>query len=122
MKPLYVADLKDGQIVVSLFLVREKEIRTSARTGTSWLHLDLADRTGTISGKMWDNFAALVDTFARDDVIHIRGRVKLFNGQKELALEQITPAAHYSDSHSSPSAPDCKCTRLSNSHSVCLGS
>jgi 3'-5' exoribonuclease len=93
MKPLYVADLKDGQVVVSLFLVREKEIRTSARTGTSWLHLDLSDRTGTISGKMWDNFAALVDTFARDDVIHIRGRVKLFNGQKELALEQITPAA-----------------------------
>ena len=93
MKPLYVADLKDGQVVVSLFLVREKEIRTSARTGTSWLHLDLSDRTGTISGKMWDNFAALVDTFSRDDVIHIRGRVKLFNGQKELALEQITPAA-----------------------------
>jgi 3'-5' exoribonuclease len=93
MKSQYVADLKDGQIVTSLFLVREKEIRTSARTGTSWLQLDLADRTGTISAKMWDNFAALADTFARDDVIHIRGRVKLFNGQKELALEQITPAA-----------------------------
>jgi 3'-5' exoribonuclease len=93
MKSYYVADLKDGQVVMSLFLVREKEIRTSARTGTSWLQLDLADRTGTISAKMWDNFAALADTFARDDVIHIRGRVKLFNGQKELALEQITPAA-----------------------------
>lgn len=93
MKPHYVADLKDGQIVTSLFLVREKEIRTSARTGTSWLQLDLADRTGTIPAKMWDNFAALADTFARDDVIRIRGRVKLFNGQKELAIEQITPAA-----------------------------
>ena len=41
---------------------------------------------------MWDNFAALVATFERDDVIQIRGRVKLFNGQKELTLEQIIPA------------------------------
>jgi 3'-5' exoribonuclease len=93
MKPHYVADLKDGQVVTSLFLVREKEIRTSARTGSSWLQLDLTDRTGSISAKMWDNFAALAGTFARDDVVHIRGRVKLYNGQKELTLEQVTPVA-----------------------------
>ncbi len=41
---------------------------------------------------MWDNFALLVPTFERDDVVQIRGRVKLYNGQKELALEQIIPA------------------------------
>jgi 3'-5' exoribonuclease len=92
MKQHYVADLQDGQLVLSLFLVREKEIRTSQRTGTSWLHLDLADRTGTIAAKMWENFAALAETFERDDVVHIRGRVKVYKGEKELALEQIKPA------------------------------
>jgi 3'-5' exoribonuclease len=91
MKSHFVVDLSDGQIVVSHFLVREKEVRTSVRTGSSWLQLELGDRTGTISGKMWDNFAGLVATFDRDDVIQVRGRVKLFNGQKELALEQIVP-------------------------------
>jgi 3'-5' exoribonuclease len=93
MKPHYVADLQDGQVVLSLFLVREKEIRTSVRTGTAWLQLDLSDRTGTISAKMWDNFDALAKTFERDDVVHVRARVKVYNGQKELTLEQITPAA-----------------------------
>jgi len=92
MKPHFVADLQEGQLVTSLFLVRRKEIRTSERTGTSWLHLDLADRTGTISAKMWENFEPLAKTFERDDVIHVRARVKLYNGQKEMALEQITPA------------------------------
>jgi 3'-5' exoribonuclease len=92
VKPLFIADLADGQLVSSLFLVREKEVRTSARTGSSWLHLELADRTGFISAKMWENFAALVSTFECDDVIQIRGRVKLYNGRKELALEQIIPA------------------------------
>jgi 3'-5' exoribonuclease len=93
MKSHFVVDLSDGQIVVSHFLVREKEVRTSVRTGSSWLQLELVDRTGRISAKMWDNFTLLVPTFQCDDVVHIRGRVKLFNGQKELTLEQIIPAA-----------------------------
>jgi 3'-5' exoribonuclease len=93
MKTPYVADLQEGQLFTTLFLVREKEIRTSMRTGSSWLQLELADRTGTISGKMWDQFAAVEKTFERDDVIQVRARVKLYNGQKELTLEQIVPAA-----------------------------
>jgi 3'-5' exoribonuclease len=93
MKPHYVADLADGQIVTSLYLVREKEIRTSARTGKSWLELSLADRSGSIPAKMWDNFEAIAKTFERDDVVRVRGRVKLYNERKELTLEQIVPAA-----------------------------
>lgn len=93
MKAHYVSGLQDGQAVSTFFLVREKEIRTSQRTGTSWLQLELADRTGTIPAKMWDNFSALAATFEQDDVVQIRGRVKTYNGQKELTLEQIIPAA-----------------------------
>jgi 3'-5' exoribonuclease len=95
MKTGFVRDLADGQSVVSLFLVREKEVRTSPRTGKSWLQLSLGDRTGTISAKMWDNFDALVSTFDCDDVIHIRGRVKTYNGEKELTIEQIVPAREH---------------------------
>ncbi len=93
MKTHYVADLQEGQALTAHFLVLEKEIRTSPRTGTSWLQLELGDRTGSISAKMWDNFAALEKTFEQDDVIQVRARVKVYNGQKELTLEQIVPAA-----------------------------
>jgi len=93
MKREFVSDLKEGQPVSSCFLVREKEVRTSRSGETRWLQLELADRTGSISAKMWDNFAALAATFERDDVVQIRGRVKLYNGQKELTLEQIVPCA-----------------------------
>ncbi|MGH9747369.1 MAG: 3'-5' exoribonuclease YhaM family protein [Candidatus Acidiferrales bacterium] len=93
MKTLYVSGLQDGQAVTAQFLVREKEIRTSARTGSSWLQLELGDRTGTIPAKMWDNFAAIASTFECDDVVQIRGRVKLYNGQKELTLEAVIPSS-----------------------------
>jgi len=93
MKTHYVADLQEGQALTAHFLVLEKEIRTSPRTGTSWLQLELGDRTGSISAKMWDNFVALEKTFEQDDVVLVRARVKVYNGQKELTLEQILPAA-----------------------------
>jgi 3'-5' exoribonuclease len=93
MKPLYVADLKDGQSVEALFLVCEKEVRTSVRTNTSWLQLELGDRTGSISAKMWENFAPLAETFEAGDVVRIRARAKLYNNRLELALEQIIPVA-----------------------------
>jgi 3'-5' exoribonuclease len=92
MKSHFVSDLQDGQAVTTLFLVCEKGIRTSAR-GKSWLELSLRDRTGSIPGKMWDNFEAIAHTFECDDIVVIRGRVKLYNGQKEVTLEQIIPAA-----------------------------
>lgn len=93
MKSHYVSGLQDGQAVTCSFLVREKEIRTSPRTGTSWLHLELADRTGSIPAKMWDNYSELATKFEQDDVVQVRGRVKLYKDQKELTIEQITPMA-----------------------------
>ncbi|MGH7837682.1 MAG: OB-fold nucleic acid binding domain-containing protein, partial [Candidatus Binataceae bacterium] len=93
MKSRFIADLKDGEIFTAAFLVRAKEVRTSARTGKAWLELDLGDRTGSIPAKMWDNFESLAKTFECNDVVQIRGRVKLYNGQKELTIEQILPLA-----------------------------
>ncbi|HLW43573.1 MAG TPA: OB-fold nucleic acid binding domain-containing protein [Candidatus Acidoferrales bacterium] len=89
MKSAFIADFQDGQAVATLFLVREKEIRTSARTGKSWLRVALADRTGTIEAKMWDNYTGLMETFACEDIVRVRGRVKLYNNAKELTIEQI---------------------------------
>ena len=92
MKSCFVADLKDGQAVSSLFLVREKEIRSSPRTGRAWLQVVLGDRTGRIDGKMWENFEEIALTFERDDIVRVRGRIKLYNDQVELTLEQILRA------------------------------
>ncbi|MGH9701730.1 MAG: OB-fold nucleic acid binding domain-containing protein, partial [Candidatus Acidiferrales bacterium] len=92
MKAAYVADLQPDQAVTTLFLVRDKEIRTSTATGKSWLQLELVDRTGTIEAKMWDNFADIAMTFDRDDIVKIRARVKVYRGKSELSIEQVIPA------------------------------
>jgi len=92
MKPQFIADLKDGQAVASFFLVSSKEIRTSAKTGRSWLQLELSDRTGRIDGKMWENFEKASAQFGCDDVVRVQGRAKLYNDEIELSVEQVLPA------------------------------
>jgi 3'-5' exoribonuclease len=93
VKTLFISDLRDGQQVAATFLVRSKEIRTSPRTSRSWLQLELADRTGTISGKMWDGYEPLVTLFERDDVVKVRARAKLYNEQLELTVEHVAPCS-----------------------------
>lgn len=93
MKTQFIADLRDGQTVAATFLVRSKEIRTSPRTSRSWLQLELCDRTGTISGKMWDGFEGIVAQFERDDVVRVRGRAKLYNEQLEITIDLVNPVA-----------------------------
>ena len=93
MKTLFISDLRDGQAVAATFLVRSKEIRTSPRTNRSWMQLELADRTGTISGKMWDGFESMVTLFERDDVVKVRARAKLYNEQLELTVEHVAPCS-----------------------------
>jgi 3'-5' exoribonuclease len=89
MKAHFVCDLQDGQAFTCTFLVRHKEVRSSPRTGKSWLELGLVDRTGSINGKMWENFENILKTFECDDVVRIRARVKIYNAQKELTVEQV---------------------------------
>ncbi len=64
MKETYVSDLRPNQIVVSDFLVRAKEVR-SKKTGGNYLSLALADKTGEVEAKVWDN-VELMQTSLRD--------------------------------------------------------
>jgi 3'-5' exoribonuclease len=92
VKPAYIADLQPDQTVTSLFLVRSREVRTSGKSGASWLQLELVDRTGSIEAKMWDNFSDVAATFDRDDIVKVRARVKVYRGRQELTVEQIARA------------------------------
>lgn len=91
MKSAFVADLRKlrkDQRFESLFLVCEKEMRTG-KTGKLWLRLSLADRTGRIEARMWDNFTEIEKTFSCDDIVHVRGHVDVYQDEPQLILEHI---------------------------------
>ncbi len=95
MKSAFVAELRKlqkDQRFDSLFLVCEKETRT-AKNGKPFLRLNLADRTGKIEARMWDNFAGIESTFLCDDIVRVRGRIDVYQDEPQLVVEQILLAA-----------------------------
>ena len=52
MSKVFVEDLKNGQGVDSVFLVRDKAL-AATKDGRPYIKLALIDRTGKIEARMW---------------------------------------------------------------------
>ena len=91
MKSTYIADLQPNQDATSLFLVQSKDIRQK-KTGEPYLSLSLADRTGEIEAKMWDNVAEVMHTFDRDDFVKAKGRVQVYQNRPQFNIHKIRRA------------------------------
>ena len=90
MKDFYIAEAArfENQVVTSSFVVVSKQAKPK-KSGELYLALTLADRTGHIEAKMWDNVADHIDCFEQDDFIKIRGLVNKFNGRFQITLHKV---------------------------------
>ena len=88
MKSPYVSDLSPNQDVTATFLVQSKEVRQK-KTGEPYLSLSLADKTGDIDAKMWDNVAEIVNTFDRDDFVRAKGRVQVYQNRLQFTVHRL---------------------------------
>jgi len=92
MKAAYVADLKPDTTITSLFLVCDKELR-STREGKPFLRLELGDRTGTVEARVWENAEELATSFGRDDIVKVQARVESYRNKVQLAVDRVRRAA-----------------------------
>jgi 3'-5' exoribonuclease len=88
MKSPFVRELKPNEIATAVFLVHTKEIRQK-RTGEPYLSMLLADRSGEVDAKMWDNVAEVMDTFDRDDFVKVKGLFQLYNNRPQFTVHKI---------------------------------
>lgn len=88
MKDLYIADLRPNQLIVSEFLVQSKEVRLK-KSGENYLSLALADKTGEVDAKMWDNVDEVSGIFERDDFVKIKAAVQVFRNKPQLTLHKL---------------------------------
>ena len=88
MKQIYVSGLEPNEVVTTSFLVVHKEIRQK-KTGEPYLSLVLADRTGEVEAKMWDNVAEVMDTFEKDDFIKVKGVAQLYQNRSQFTIHKL---------------------------------
>ena len=88
MKSPFVNELKPNQLVETSFLVQSKEIRQK-KGGELYLSLFLADRTGELDAKMWDNVADVLNEFERDDFVKAKGIIQVFHNKPQMTIHKV---------------------------------
>jgi 3'-5' exoribonuclease len=88
MKSPFVVEIKPDQNIHTTFLVLAKEIRQK-KSGDPFLSLMLADKSGEIDSKMWDNAAEVMDTFDRDDFVRVKGLTQNFQNRLQLTIHKL---------------------------------
>jgi 3'-5' exoribonuclease len=87
---LFISEIKPNQEIASIFVASEKQLRT-ARNGTVYLDLKLLDKTGEISGKMWDKAAEAAQGFQPGNIVYLRARTELYRDRMQLSISEIMP-------------------------------
>lgn len=85
---IYVKDLKQYQVIESSFLIQNKDIRQK-KTGDPFLSLTIADKSGDIDAKMWDNVSEVAETFGVGDFVYVKGVMSLFNGRPQFTVHSL---------------------------------
>ena len=84
----FVNELKENESLVSSFLVREKTLG-STRSGSPFLKLRLADRTGETEGRIWERAQELEGNFSVNDVVRVRAKVERYRDKLQLNISTI---------------------------------
>lgn len=88
----FVEQLRDGESLDDVYLVQDKQLRAN-RNGNLYIQLDLRDRTGGISARMWNAGDAVFRSFENGDFVHAVGKVQLFQGSLQVILSDVEKAA-----------------------------
>jgi 3'-5' exoribonuclease len=86
-----ITSLADGHLIDEVYLLTDKQLRAN-RNAETYLLAQLRDSSGQISGLLWnvrDDIAAAV---APGELVRVRGRAQLYQGNLQLILTNVSPA------------------------------
>ncbi len=71
-----------------IFLVKDKHVGVG-KNGKTFLSIVLADQTGHIDSRVWDNVDQLSSLFEIGDLVKAKGVVQIYNQRKQLVVHRL---------------------------------
>ena len=97
MKEFYVSDAArfENQVVTSYFTLASLSVRErKGGSGPSqYLALTLADKTGTLEARMWEEFAQVLETCSEGCYVKVQGQISKYQGKFQITLQKMRSAA-----------------------------
>ena len=90
MKEFFICDCsqQENKTITSSFVVASKQVKAK-KNGEPYLALVLADRTGQIEAKMWDNVDEFIDAFEQEDFLKIKGLINKYKNRFQLTIHKL---------------------------------
>jgi 3'-5' exoribonuclease len=90
MKEFFISECsqQENKIITSSFVVASKQVKAK-KNGEPYLALALADRTGQIEAKMWDNVEEFILAFEQDDFLKIKGLINKYKNRYQLTIHKL---------------------------------
>ncbi len=90
MKEFFICDCsqQENKVITSSFVVASKQVKPK-KNGEPYLALVLADRTGQIEAKMWDNVEEFIAAFEQDDFLKIKGLINKYKNRFQLTIHKL---------------------------------
>jgi len=86
-----IADLAEDRVVEGVYaVIRKEKLRT--RGGAPYLALELADASGRIDARVWNDVELLDTRFGEGDAVRVLGRVERFRNRLQLEVRTLEPA------------------------------
>jgi 3'-5' exoribonuclease len=85
---IWVKDIKENDLIEGAFLVKSK-VTGQTRQAKPFLTLTLADKTGRVEARVWDNVEQISALFKEGDVVEIIGQVNTYRNQMQIQIQEL---------------------------------
>lgn len=83
-------ELQIGEEFAGYCIIRKKELKRK-KNGDFFLKLELGDRSGRLSGKIWHDAKEYYNELKVGQVIKMKGTIQTYRGNKEIQIHQFRP-------------------------------
>lgn len=90
MSRRFINTLVDGETIEDIYLLADKQLRAN-RNAALYLLVELRDRTGAISARMWNVTEDAVAHVNPGDFVAVKAKVQLYQGALQMIVSHIQP-------------------------------
>ncbi|MBQ2620686.1 MAG: HDIG domain-containing protein [Thermoguttaceae bacterium] len=88
----FIKDLADKTEVNSIYRIANKQVRLN-RNGDSYLQVEIYDKTGTLTVRMWNAGENVYRVFEVGDYVQVLGKAQVFQGNLQIIAKKLVLAS-----------------------------
>ncbi len=84
----YINELTQQESIDEVFVANDKQLRPN-RAGNLYLQVELSDRSGSITARIWNANDAIYRSFDNGDYLRVTGTAQLFQGAMQIIATKL---------------------------------